>query len=70
MLPANSPDCISIKLVIHVMIPFADVFSVCATHALSTESEEVMGLLLGDIMVQLHHCLAVRVLAKRCDKGY
>jgi len=29
----------------------ADVFSVCATHALSTESEEVMGLLLGDIIV-------------------
>ncbi|EIE18526.1 hypothetical protein COCSUDRAFT_6434, partial [Coccomyxa subellipsoidea C-169] len=26
-----------------------DVFSVCATHALTTESEEVMGLLLGDV---------------------
>lgn len=31
----------------------ADVFAVCATHALSTESEEVMGLLLGDITVSL-----------------
>ena len=39
----------------------AEVFGVCATHALSTESEEVMGLLLGDIVVssaQPHHFTA------------
>lgn len=29
----------------------AEVFRVCVTHALTTEVEEVMGLLLGDVMV-------------------
>ena len=27
----------------------SDVFAVCLTHALSTEREEVMGLLIGDV---------------------
>ncbi len=30
----------------------AEVFWTCATHALSTEREEVMGLLLGDVLVR------------------
>lgn len=29
----------------------AEVFLTCTTHALTTEAEEVMGLLLGDIRV-------------------
>ena len=29
----------------------ADVFSVCLTHALSTEREEVMGLLIGEVRI-------------------
>jgi len=30
----------------------AEVFWTCTTHALSTEREEVMGLLLGDVLVR------------------
>ena len=30
---------------------FSEVFCVCTTHALTTETEEVMGLLLGDVHV-------------------
>lgn len=30
-----------------------DVWLTCTTHALSTETEEIMGLLLGDIEVSL-----------------
>ena len=33
----------------------ADAYAVCLTHALSTEREEVMGLLLGEISVFVHH---------------
>jgi hypothetical protein len=32
-----------------------EAFLVCMSHALTTEKEEVMGLLLGDIKVRLHH---------------
>ena len=30
---------------------FAEVFWVCTNHALTTEAEEIMGLLLGDVSV-------------------
>lgn len=33
-------------------LPHADVFWTCHLHALSTEVEEVMGLLLGDVLVR------------------
>ena len=33
--------------------PTAEVFWTCTSHALSTEAEEVMGLLLGDVLVNL-----------------
>lgn len=32
----------------------ADVFLVCVSQALSTESEEVMGLLVGETVIQVH----------------
>ena len=32
----------------------AEVFWTCASHALSTEAEEIMGLLLGDITVRTY----------------
>lgn len=31
---------------------YAEVFWTCTTHTLSTEREEVMGLLLGDVLVR------------------
>ena len=31
----------------------AEVFWVCTNHALTTEAEEIMGLLLGDVIVRL-----------------
>lgn len=36
---------------LHLNPALAEVFLACTTHALSTESEEVMGLLLGDLRV-------------------
>lgn len=34
------------------MVVCAEVFDTCMTHALTTEKEEIMGLLLGDIIVR------------------
>lgn len=46
----------------------SDVYLVCLTHALSTEKEEIMGLLIGDIdEKRVCHVLAVIVL-QRSDK--
>lgn len=41
----------------------AEVFWTCHLHALSTEVEEIMGLLLGDILVRAVHSLMVQLLA-------
>lgn len=38
---------------LNVLSAFAEAFLACTTHALSTEGEEVMGLLLGDLRVSL-----------------
>ena len=40
----------------------AEVFSLCCTHALTTETEEIMGLLLGDI----HVSPSVNVCVEKC----
>ena len=45
--PASTVDCCNI-MVVRVEI-FSDVFMVCLFHALSTEKEEVMGLLIGEV---------------------
>ena len=39
-----------------------DAFMVCLTHALSTEREEVMGLLIGEVTSSTHN---VKILKKR-----
>eukprot|EP00118_Oscarella_pearsei_P019539 m.208299 g.208299 ORF g.208299 m.208299 type:complete len:220 (+) comp39702_c0_seq51:105-764(+) len=44
-----------------------DAFSVCLTHALSTEEEEVMGLLIGEIIDDYASILTVSML-RRSDK--
>ena len=41
--------------------PNAEVFWTCTSHALSTEAEEVMGLLLGDVLVNLMHSVTNEV---------
>lgn len=33
----------------------ADVYALCLQHALSTEKEEVMGLLIGDVTIVLYY---------------
>jgi len=45
----------------------ADALQVCITHALSTEKEEVMGLLIGEVDENISHVYTVIVL-KRSDK--
>jgi hypothetical protein len=43
-----------------------EVWLTCLTHALSTETEEIMGLLLGDIQVCGRRVLALFFLHCRC----
>jgi hypothetical protein len=43
-----------------------EVWLTCLTHALSTETEEIMGLLLGDIQVCGRRVLALFLLHCRC----
>ena len=35
----------------------SDVYLVCLTHALSTEKEEIMGLLIGDVSLNFSHAI-------------
>ena len=51
-MPYNSPSCVLLILV----LSFAEVFLAMCTHALTTEAEEIMGLLLGDIRVRWCSC--------------
>jgi len=48
----------------------ADAFLVCLTHALSTEKEEIMGLLIGDVSHELtSHISAVILLRRSCKQA-
>ncbi|XP_067942012.1 lys-63-specific deubiquitinase BRCC36-like [Watersipora subatra] len=46
----------------------ADVFSVCLTHALSTEREEIMGLLIGELDKRSVVHISALVILQRSDK--
>lgn len=47
----------------------ADVYVVCLQHALSTEKEEVMGLLIGEIDVNAKAKISAVVMLRRSDKS-
>ncbi|KAK2154852.1 hypothetical protein LSH36_256g06064 [Paralvinella palmiformis] len=46
----------------------ADAYLVCLTHALSTEKEEIMGLLIGEIDENRICCVSAVILLRRSDK--
>lgn len=46
----------------------ADVFAVCLTHAMSTEKEEIMGLLIGEIDEHSVCFISAVILLRRSDK--
>ena len=52
--PPRPPPLTPLRRFRHTRLWHAEVFWTCTTHALSTEREEVMGLLLGDILVRRH----------------
>lgn len=43
--------CDKIRMVVESVHLEADAYMVCLTHALSTEREEVMGLLIGEVIM-------------------
>ena len=43
--------CNKIRMVVESVHLEADAYMVCLTHALSTEREEVMGLLIGEVIM-------------------
>ena len=45
------------KMAVEAVKIEADAYMVCLTHALSTEREEVMGLLIGEVFTLLWICL-------------
>lgn len=57
--------------IINVIMPIkevrltADAFAVCLTHALTTEKEEIMGLLIGEVLTfrihiyEAHFCIRI-----------
>jgi BRCA1/BRCA2-containing complex subunit 3 len=46
----------------------ADAYSVCLTHAMTTEKEEIMGLLIGEISEQMTCHISALIILRRSDK--
>ena len=46
----------------------ADAYLVCLTHALSTEREEIMGLLIGDVDEERVSRISAVIMLRRSDK--
>nr|CAD7396906.1 unnamed protein product [Timema cristinae] len=55
-------------MALHSVCMAADVYLVCLQHALSTEKEEVMGLLIGDVDCERTLHISAVVMLRRSDK--